>query len=400
MQKEMSVETSLFYDIFKTDKIGHKIVCTIECDTFNKNEMLIFMKKKAAEIMKKYPHLGCKCVDYSWKKVKNIKLDSMIVSLNKSHNEIIEKELDRPLSSKLPRWRIILTNNNCIMFICDHIYGDGAFIANMIRDLFSDKTLNNIPEPKYKKPIPLISKILLFFKIIYLLYKRFEGFKSPIPNDSNKSKHCCLAKLSLAELKNIRSRFSCSDGSHISINDILHTLLVYSNSLYFKKEMISSAAMFNMRENNGDYSNKNKIGYILLTNEAKKNTVPENVLRDVHDFMQFYKETPTIGIISKFIHSYYSWDREKASALVQNLNQSVDFIISNYALQYKDKYLQNDVKVINMSGCVTPCNAGQIYSINTYGDTITINLTYKCRKITDIKKLTQCFNDSLAWIKS
>jgi len=399
MNKE-GCETSLYYDMYKEDKIGSKIISTIKCDNFDKSEILEFMKKKIVQSMQKHPHLQCRFVNYSWERIKDIDMDQMIQILDKTYDQIIEKELNHSLSDTLPGWRVFLAKNNCIMFVCEHVYGDAAFISNMIQDLFDDKSCNNIPQSQDKKKMSWLSKIILFFKILFLIYKRFNSIKSTVTVNDDECKQICLGQLSLCELKQIRSRFSCSDGTHISINDMLHTILVYTNALYFEKDMVSSAAMFNMRNSEDDYTSKNKLGFILLTNKVKTGTSPEDVLQDVHDFMQFYKETPITYILSKCMGLLYDWYPTKAYNLLQDMNQSVDFIISNFVLQYKDKSLHDGIKINDISACSGPGVAGQAYTILTYGDTLTVNLTYKCRKVNDINKLAKCFNETLEWLKS
>lgn len=397
-RSELTAGTSIFYDLFQKDQIGHKIISTIVCENLNKEQTLVFMKKKMREIVDKYPYFGSRIVNYSWRSM-DIDYDNMVLYVEESRDSIVKKILNEPFDENLPGWQVIISSNNCILFVCDHIYGDGAFIANVVRILFDNKSLNNLPLPREKRSLSIFSKIFLFFKIIYIIYYRFQLEKShPAPWADEETSQVCLAKLPLIELKKIRDRFSCSNGSHISINDIIHTIIVKANREYLNKNIISSAAMFNMR--NGDYFEENKLGYILLTNKLETNALPEETLKDVNEFMQFYKETPATHIISKCMHWYYTWDNVKACNLLRTLNRSVDFIISNYMFQYKDKHIQQGVKIINAYGTVTPCDASQMYSISTYGDIVNIYLTYKKSKIRDIKKMQTKFDDAMNWIKS
>lgn len=398
-RSEMTASTSIFYDLFQKDKIGHKIISTIECEPLNIEKTVVFMRNKMRDIVKRYPHFGSRIINHSWK---NAELDynRMVFSLKKTRKDVVDNVLNKPLDEDLPGWQVIITQDNCIMFIFDHVYGDGAFIANVVRVLLDDDSLNNVPLPREKKKVSLLSKILLFFKVLYLLYNRLclKDKSSSAPWSENSTKQIKLTQFSLSELKKIRSRFSCSDGSHISINDIIHSLIVKTNSDYFNKDIISSAAMFNMRKDMGDFNDKNKLGYIILANEVKRESPPEEVLRDVHDFMRFYKETPATGIISKCMHWYYAYDREKACNLLRYLNGGVDFIISNYMFQYKDKHIQQGVKLLNIHGTVTPCDASQMYSVSTYGDNVNIYLTYKTSKITNITSFMEKFEKSVEWL--
>ena len=156
--------------------------------------------------------------------------------------------------------------------------------------------------------------------------------------------------------------------------------------------------MFNLRGTSGDYDVQNKLGYLLLANQAKNDDLPEIVLKDIHDFMQFYKETPATYIITYLLEKYYYWNREGACKLLQDLNQSVDFVISNLSLNMKDKTLQRGIKVQNIHGTVTPCDASQMYSVTSYGDNVNIFLTYRNECINDISKLQHYFNESYRWL--
>lgn len=397
----ISATTSIFYELFKNNKIGHKIISTMQCEPFDIEKTRTFIKHKMREIVKKYPHFGSRIVNHSWIQSK-LDYDKMVIVADESRDQITQDVLSIPLSNDYPGWQVYITKDNCIMLICDHIYGDGAYIANIVRTLFDDDELNNLQSPSRKKrrSLSLISRIMLFFKILYLIYMRFKFIKKPpsAPWIETNNGQCELATFSLSELKTIRDRFSCSDGTHISMNDLIHTLITRTNSIYLKKDTITSAAMFNMRKNTDDLNDQNKLGYILIANKVKEGAMPEEVLKDVHDFMQFYKVTPATAIISKCMRLYYAWNNKKMCKLLQDLNKSVDFIISNYILPYKDKSIQQGIKVVNAIGTVTPCDAPQMYSVTSYGDKVNVYLTYNKNEIKDIERLQNNFNDSLKWL--
>lgn len=398
---KISASTSIFYDLFLNNKIGHKIVSTMQCEPLDMKKTKIFMKHKMREIIKKYPHFGSRIVNHSWIQGE-LDYDKMVIVVDESRDQITEELINVPFPKDLPGWQVYITKDNCVMFICDHTYGDGSYIANVVRTLFDNDELNNLQSPSREKgkSLSFISRVILFFKTLYLIYMRFKfARKAPsAPWCEEKNGQVELATFSLSELKKIRDRFYCSDGTHISINDLIHTLITRANSVYLKKDTVTSAAMFNMRKKTSDFNDQNKLGYILLTNKVKQNADPEDVLRDVHDFMQFYKVTPATAIISKCMHLYYAWNNKKACQLLRDLNKSVDFIISNYMFQYKNKHIQQGIKVVNAFGTVTPCDAGQMYSVSTYGDKVNIYLTYNKNQIRDIERLQKDFNDSFKWL--
>ena len=393
--------TSIFYDLYVNDKIGHKIVSTIQCEALDLNQTRHFMQQKMKQIVKKYPHFGSRIINHNWMKVDDLNYDKLVIVCDKKRDEAANEILNSTFDSELPSWQVIITKDNCILFTCDHTYGDGAYIANVVRELLDDDSLNNLPLKNQKgKSLTLLSRIWLFFKIIYLIYRRFTLLKKPpsAPWRETNNGQIEIATLSLAGLKELRDRFSCSDGTRLSINDLIHTIITRANSIYLKKSNVSSAAMFNMRSNMADFNDQNKIGYILLTNKVNNDGMPEEVLREVHDFMQFYKLTPATAIISKLMHLYYAWNRDKACKLLRDLNSSVDFIISNYMFEYKDKHIQHGIKIVNAFGTVTPCDANQMYSISTYGDKVNIYLTYNKDVITEVEKLRAEFDNAMQWL--
>ena len=50
---DTNASTSIFYDLYKKNRVGHKIICTIECEKLEKEETLTFIKKKVSLIIKK-----------------------------------------------------------------------------------------------------------------------------------------------------------------------------------------------------------------------------------------------------------------------------------------------------------------------------------------------------------
>ena len=224
-----------------------------------------------------------------------------------------------------PLWECVIIEERFILFICDHTYGDGALVSKAMGGLFDEPLPNFSPNSSSskRKNLSIFAKIYLFFKIIYLIYLRFSLKNQKNISEKKPAKFMILDEISLAFLKKIRERFSCSDGSKITINSIIHTLLVKTNSLYYDKDCISSAAMFNRRSNKSDFGDNNKLGYMFLLNKTEYDDAnangnantngnanangdantngnansPENVVCDVHDFMQFYKETPAIPLI-------------------------------------------------------------------------------------------------------
>ena len=142
---------------------------------------------------------------------------------------------------------------------------------------------------------------------------------------------------------------------------------------------------------------KNKLGYILLTNKCEMDDMPEEVLRDIHDFMTFYKVTPAVPVIVKAIEWMYWLNKALARDVLIYMNSSVDFIISNYVFEFSDKTLNGGLGVENVNACVSPSHTKQMYSFTTYGDVVNLVLTHKG---IDEAKLKKCFEEALEWLQT
>lgn len=408
---KISGGTAIFHGIQKQHKIGHKIIGYIECESsLNVEKTLPFLKEKARALIKKHRHFGSVIVGEYWTIVPKIYMEDIVYHFDGTHDEFAKENLNKPFTEGVPGWRLLVTNNNYIVFTCDHVYGDAGVMEEIMASLFDDDSKK---ERKARKPpsYSLISRILLFFKVLFLLYKRYWCVKTAVPKyksapwcPPSRVAQCHLATLSLSDLKKNSERFSCSDGSKITINDMLHSLIVKTCRENLKKSTITSAAIFNLRkDNNVSFStvdsDQNKITCILLANKVDSSEIPpEEVIQDVHHFMQFYKVTPAVPCIAYAMNLYHDWNKEKACDIVQKINTSVDFLISNYAFPYENKTIQGGIAVKNVIGTATPCDANQVYSITSYGDHINIYLTYNVDKIKDIEGLKNDFYKALKWL--
>jgi hypothetical protein len=155
--------------------------------------------------------------------------------------------------------------------------------------------------------------------------------------------------------------------------------------------------MFNTRVGKYDLINQNKLGYIVLANIVGKSDKPEDLLRDVHDFMQFYKTTPAVPIITNTIWFLHWLNNKLALRIIKKMNRSVDFVISNYVLGYVDKTVNEGIVVKNIKAMVSPCETRQMYSLISYGDKINVRLTYYDM---DEERLRTCFKEALEWTVS
>ena len=389
-------QTSIFYDLVKNDQIGHKIVCGVKFKKLNTKRMLKHMRERMSETVQRYPHFSCRLIDHRWQRMP-VNYKKLVVAQDRTHADIINDLLNTPFEFGMPAWQIILTNDKHLILVCDHSYGDGAYMANCVAPLwFSDGSLADPPPKKEKKGLSFLSRIYIFLKVMFLLFMRFRT-KSVACSKKVNNKQARLACFSLEKLNDIRAQMG-KDGLKPSMNDLLHTLIVKTLGLYLKKDIISSAAMFNTRENIADLTQNNKLGYILLANKVKDTAASAEVLADVRTFMQFYKQTPITFMIPQALQWYYMIDHEGAVALMRRLNNSVDFLISNYVIPYKGKEMYEGAEIDNIFSTVTPCDASRLFSIITYGDNINLFFTYNADTMPDIDVFQKHFGEACEWI--
>lgn len=399
----LDIVTSIFYNFFIENQIGHRIICQLELENTKKNQIDIEWLRnslKTSFSLPEFSHFKKRIVDGEWRDI-SVNWETLIYKTAKSisKEQYIEKMMNYIFPQDQPLWDCVIIKNKYIIFVCDHTYGDGALVTKALSCIFDNKEENNILQAKsIKNKLSFFARFYLFFKIILLIFFRFYLREKENNNSSPLStKSMELGIISLASLKKIRKRFNCSDGSAISINDILHSLIVKTNSLYFERENISSAAMFNTRVGKYDLINQNKLGYIVLANIVGKSDKPEDLLRDVHDFMQFYKTTPAVPIIINTIWFLHWLNNKLALRIIKKMNRSVDFVISNYVLGYVDKTVNEGIVVKNIKAMVSPCETRQMYSLISYGDKINIKLTYYDM---DEERLRTCFKEALEWTVS
>lgn len=394
----LDLATSLFHNFFCENKIGHRIITVIEASKKMDINWLRETLQKSFSLPE-FNHFQKRIIRDEWCDV-TVNWEKLIYQEDKTTTKqnYLDKMMNTVFPEEQPQWQCAIVKSKYIIFISDHAYGDGALVTKALSCIFDNQEENNILKSKNKNcKIKIIAKIYLFFKIIFLIIFRFFTKKNRAKYKKGPAKFCELEILSLASLKKIRENFNCSDGSAITINDILHSLIVKTNSLYFEREDIYSAAMFNTRSKSTDLIDQNKLGYIVVANKVKDASMPEDVLREVHDFMQFYKVTPAVPIITNGLWLLHKINKQLALGVIKRMNQSVDFVISNYVLEYCDKTLNSGIPIKNINAMVTPCDTNQMYSIISYGDKINVRVTYYNM---DEVRLRDSFKKALEWIST
>ena len=401
----LDLATSLFYHLFSENKIGHRIISLMELELSKGEKISKIDIKWLRDTLQKsfslpeFAHFKKRIINDEWMDV-SVDWEKLIYQEKKSitKQKYLDKMMNCVFPENQPQWECVIVEDKYIIFVNDHTYGDGVLVTKALSCIFDNPEENNILKSKNKNcKIKILAKIYLFFKIIFQIIFRFlkKKNKNNTKDKNEPSKFCELGILSLASLKKIRENFNCSDVSTITINDILHSLIVKTNSLYFERENIYSAAMFNMRSKSTDLINQNKLGYIVLANKVKRESMPEDVLREVHDFMQFYKVTPAVPIITNTLWVLHKLYKQLALGIIKRMNQNVDFVISNYALEYTDKTLNDGIPIKNINAMVTPCDTNQMYSLISYGDKINVRVTYNNM---DEARLRDSFKKALEWM--
>ena len=86
--------TSIFYDLYVNDKIGHKIVSTIECEALDLIQTRHFMQQKMKHIVKKHPHFGSRIINHNWMKVEDLNYDKLVIICDKKRDEVANEILN------------------------------------------------------------------------------------------------------------------------------------------------------------------------------------------------------------------------------------------------------------------------------------------------------------------
>lgn len=424
----------LCHNMTQCNKVGLQCIVLIklaktQSDLHNLEKKL---RKKMKQVVIKYPHLTCNIINDKWSP-SNINYEQMIYFDNKSSSEIINTQ-NKSFNATRPAWRIVISNDNNIVVHFDHVYGDAAFFSNICREWLTDDSLNNVTviksNPEDTNNISFLSKIILFFKSIYLFCIRMINHKRlRIPNNNFvKHSHTTrLAKISLTKLNAVRERLGIKTGNNkMTINTILHSIIVKTVSTYFNKDTVFSGSAYGLHDkddiNTNNLNNNNNATSLFSVNKVNIDTSPFDLLNDVKDSMQFHKLwinldmtirnalykifSPLNNIsvfkrigekINEYIRLFYSC----AITYMLTYSSSLypwDFSISNYVIQYKNKTLFNNNPIKNISAMITPSYIPQTFSIITYGDTINIYYTCNTKIVTNLKKLKKHFRNATRWL--
>tara|TARA_B100001057_G_scaffold298899_1_gene299037 strand:+ start:1768 stop:2820 length:1053 start_codon:yes stop_codon:yes gene_type:complete len=299
----------------------------------------------------------------------------------------------------VPRWAAATfstrANRHYVLLTLDHCYGDGAAALDIWRYIFTNQAKNNI-KSRTLLTEGMLGRIYMLLRVIVFLLMRHRAIVlQPSPTAGAPSRaQAKLATLSLHKLRALRKVFCTGT----TINDIAHAILAKANALYFRKDTISSAAIFNMRKADDVFSDRNKIGFMILINKCTGTRT--DVVQDVRAFMKCYKSLPLVQLTYGVLEWCYAWKGQAAIDYMRRAGMSLDFVISNYPTGVKDKILygRSPVRVKNIGATVLPGDVKQLYSIVSYEDNVNLHVSYQTEHITDVSRLRLCFSEAVTWI--
>ena len=438
---KLDVTSSFFYDINKSNNIGHKIIGWIHIDG---QVEPTYIRNKIQNIVKKYEFLSCIIEQVTcygilssnntskyWRKVEcNIDNHFEIITDNITTEQVIETSLNTSFESNIPGWKIQMLYNKSdnITYIIgniNHNYGDGDIVTKLFGELFDDEdisqsnincreknTINNGSNINSKIYIGYLATIIFLFKIIFvILYRVINKIIMNYTNISTENidgvrhiyKYAHLHTWSLTDIKKIKNHYK------VSVNDVMQGIILKSLFLYdnitscgnLNSKYYCSMSMFNLRDKtrpiNNNVTEHNKIGVIVIPNFISSNMSNYKLLADINDITTCYKTTPIVPITTKILQTYYNINQTGAIHKLNKLNSICDFVMSNYATKLCDKTI-NGQKVIHMSNIVSPHKIPRLYSIISYGDEITMNMSYiKDVGVKDIDTYYKCVKLAYKW---
>jgi hypothetical protein len=310
----------------------------------------------------------------------------------------INKTLNVSFSKNIPEWMCYYlsyekSNKSFIVWKCNHTYGDGFLISEYLKK-FADFSSISYPRKK-RKSTSIWTKIYSFIvTIISLIYFIFRYKKQDLPIDKKDAEedkalfyHC--KTWDLQEIKKIKNHYD------VSVNDLLYTIIIKALQKYCNKTIrLSSLSMFNLRDyrNDEDIVNipPNDIGFMIVMNELDDGD-PEVLLKKNHDKFSHYKSSPITYIITQFLRYLYSISPAMVVKILTYFSTKSTIGISNFQTFSTCNYIEGH-RVVNISNMVVPYGVGSIFTIVSYDNKITLNITYRERNLKHPKKFITCLD--------
>ena len=319
----------------------------------------------------------------------------------------INSLLEKKFVEDRPEWIFSLltykkSNKSFLVFKANHIYGDGHQVSHYLKH-FMDNPKITYPKRKktsyslfYKGYAFLMATFHLLYMLLFFRREDIEFDKKGAQRDAARFLHCNT--WSLDEVRKIKDFYG------VSINDLFYTIITQSIREYCDEDVsLSSLSMFNLRDLSAFSPNKetttrvqNNIGFISLCKHITSN-IGKNIL-DNNRTLCYFKHSPFIPVVVSIIKFLSRISPSIGGKLLHYLGAQSTFGFSNFRA-FKDLKTMNGCKVLNISNLVIPYQVGSLFTVVSYNDKITLNVTFRERNITDQKKFLRCIQNIYSQLK-
>jgi len=380
---------------------SNKVIGIIELEG-NLDE--VFAKNILKKIVSKYPKFGkvvkSKGGNLYWEK-SDINYKNHYKVLNKkkynkeSYNKLLEKIANKPLKENIPKhkWYFINYPSMCFIVVrfC-HSYGDGDFIIqNVLKNTFGDSNFTEVSRSSKPNNENIFVKlwtgiyyfIVSLMSILYFLlfYKKEVIFDTPKQNCRAKIKEVYIFDLLFLKLK--------KNTLHVSMNDLLYSIILKSLKKYANKENISlsSSSMMNLRKSGTKIKTANDFAFVMFSTNMSKG----NIIEKIHTQMNYYKKSPIIPCITNVLKCLFHFSCPLVMKFIDYIFNKNHFGYSCYDTKMNNLYIDNK-KVNNIENIVLPYKQDVFFSLATYNNKVKLNMCYKEGVLND-EKFIECVEE-------
>ena len=402
-------EVSGSFHLMSKHHKGNMILCSVEIDGIPSRD---FLYRKLHNIVDHHPNLSYIPVEkkgvfrntFHWKRG-DFHIENHFIYTeknrfdNRNFRHFINKLLESTFPQGLPEWQCHYvtykkSKKSFIIWKCHHTYGDGFLISEYLKK-FADTS--SIHYPKRKRAKPSLCKMIYSFiaTLATLLHFIFIYKKDELDIDQSNAEedpalfyHC--KTWNLDDIKRLKNHY------RVTVNDLLYTLIIKSLRKYCNKPInISSLSVFNLRdyaqEENLVNVDPNNIGFMLVADKVRDEGIPE-LLGKCHEKFENYKNSPMTYIVTMLLRYVYYISPRLVVYILSFLSNKSTVGISNFRTFSECNYIEG-CKVVNISNMVVPYGVGMLFTIVSYDDKITLNVTYRKRNLPHPKKFVEYLNE-------
>ena len=387
---------------------GNMILCCVEIDGIPSRD---FLYRKLHNIVNHHPNLrytptetkGVFRNTFHWKRdVFNMEDHFVYTEKKRFDNRnfrcLINKLLGSTFPQGLPEWQCHYvtykkSNKSFIIWKCHHTYGDGFLISEYLKK-FADTP--SIHYPKRNRAKPSLYKTIYSFIVTFIMLLHFifiykkDDLDIDLPNaetDPALFYHCKTWDIN--DIKKLKNHY------RVTVNDLLYTLICKSLRKYCNKPInVSSLSVFNLRDYAQDEDlvnvDPNNIGFMLVADKIGDEGVSE-LLGKYHEKFENYKNSPMTYIVTMLLRYVYYISPRLVVNILSFLGNKSTFGISNFRTFSECNHIEG-CKVVNISNMVVPYGVGMLFTIVSYDDKITLNVTYRERNLSHPDKFIECLD--------